>query len=314
MFSTIKRALPLLALGGLLAGCGAGHKSGATAASTAAPPPGTVIAVVNGQPVMSSELAAYIDNIRLQGAAANMTPLQRREVAHELVQIVLAAQAAKKEDLLSQRKVQATLALQRDFFLANQAVEHYIETHPPTDQQLKDKYEQVAKAQSGEEYKARHILVKTKAEAEKIIAELNKGGNFAALAKKDSTGPSASRGGELGWFKPDQMVPTFAAAVASLKPGEYTKTPVKTRFGWHVILLEDKRTATPPSFTDTKPLLVREIRRDTVKSYVNQLLAQAHVTWKLPSLATAASAASVAKPASSGGKAAKTTAPASKTH
>jgi len=91
------------------------------------------------------------------------------------------------------------------------------------------------------EYKARHILVKEETEAVAIIAELDKGGDFAELAKTKSTGPSGIQGGDLGWFSSDQMVPPFSEAVDKLEKGSYTKTPVQTQFGWHVIILEDKR-------------------------------------------------------------------------
>lgn len=321
MLSTIiKRTLPLLAvlsLGALLAACGAGSKSRSSTATAEAPPPGTVIAEVNGRPVTAGVLNAYINDMRIRGLGRDITSDQRRQIAHQLVQIILAAQDAHKQKLTDKPEVRADLSLQRDLLLANQAVENYIGTHQPSDKVLRQKYQETEKSQSGEEYKARHILVKSKAEAEKIITQLNKGANFADLAKKDSTGPSAKEGGELGWFKPQQMTPPFSAAVEKLKPGEYTKTPVKTQFGWHVILLEKKRTVAPPTFTEMKPLLARGMQRSMIQDYLKQLESQASVHWKVASLATVGTPASTpaaAKPAS-GAKSAKTTAaPSAKTH
>ena len=100
-----------------------------------------------------------------------------------------------------------------------------------------------------EEVHARHILVPTKAEAEKIIAKLNKGASFSALAKKYSKDPGAADGGDLGFFKKGDMVPAFSAAAFALKPGTYTKTPVHTQFGWHVIKVIARRRQPAPTYT-----------------------------------------------------------------
>jgi len=135
---------------------------------------------------------------------------------------------------------------------------------------IKARYEKEVAAQPPEEeVKARHILVKTKEEAEDIIKQLDKGADFAKLAKEKSTGPSADKGGELGFFTKDQMVPEFSKAAFALKPGEYTKEPVKTQFGWHVIQVEDKRTTPPPPLDQVadqvKQVLMRERYFDVLK-------------------------------------------------
>lgn len=295
MSSKFTRLLPLLAIAGLLAGCGMGSKSNSGTNTTMAPPAGTVEAMVNGEPLTSRELDAYI-NLRTRGANVNLSPQERRSIAKELVQVLLAAQAAKKADLENKPDVQTGLALQRQLYLANAAVENYTSTHSPSEAQMKSEYEQMVKAQSGEEYKARHILVKTKAEAEKIIDQLNKGADFATLAKKDSIGPSAKQGGELGWFKANDMVPAFSAALPKLKPGEYTKEPVHTQYGWHVILLEKERTAAPPAYSAMKPMLARQAQGHMVQGYLSQLESQAKVEWKVPLPSTAPKAASAAAP------------------
>ena len=94
---------------------------------------------------------------------------------------------------------------------------------------------------------ARHILVASEDEAKKIIEELNKGGDFAALAKAHSTDSGAAQGGDLGFFKKGDMVPEFAAAAFALKAGEITTTPVHTQYGWHIIKVEEHRQAPPPT-------------------------------------------------------------------
>ena len=109
---------------------------------------------------------------------------------------------------------------------------------------------------------ARHILVKTKEEAEAIIKELDAGADFAKLAKEKSTGPVRPEGGDLGFFSPGQMVPAFEKAAFALKAGKYTKEPVKTQFGWHVIKVEEKRNAPPPEFDQVKDQVRQLVLRE----------------------------------------------------
>jgi len=117
-----------------------------------------------------------------------------------------------------------------------------------------------------EQVEARHILVKTQAAAEAIIVQLNHGANFAKLAQKDSIDPGAANGGELGWFSQNQMVPAFSNAAFALKPGTYTKTPVQSQFGWHVILCEGKRTAPSPSLADVKDQISQDLADQAIKA------------------------------------------------
>lgn len=292
MTKKLIRLLPFVALAGILAGCGQGSQSGQTG-STQAPAAGTVLVTVNGTPITNHDVDAYVES-RTHGRKIQLNDQQRYMIAEQMVQLTLAAQAAEKNGLASDPDVQAQLTMQRDMVLANQEVEHYMDNATVPEDKLKEKYQEYAKSQSGEEYKARHILVKTKAEAEKIIKELNKGADFAKLAKKDSTGPSASKGGELGWFKPQDMVPSFSSALEKLKPGEYTKTPVKSQYGWHVILLEKERTAAPPSYTSMKPRLENEVKGDMVRDYLDQLKSKADVHWNISNPMTAPKASATA--------------------
>ena len=111
-----------------------------------------------------------------------------------------------------------------------------------TDDEVKARYdEEIKKLPPQEEVHARHILVKTEAEAKDIIKQLDAGKDFAELAKEKSTDPNKSEGGDLGYFAKGRMVKEFEDAAFALKKGEYTKTPVKTQFGYHVIKVEDKR-------------------------------------------------------------------------
>ncbi|MGB5600671.1 MAG: peptidylprolyl isomerase, partial [Thiothrix litoralis] len=171
----------------------------------------------------------------------------------------------------------------------------------PTDEELKKAYEDRT---SGEkvEYKARHILMKTKEEAEGIIKELDNKIDFADLAKKSSDGPSASQGGDLGWFKPGTMVKPFAEAVAKMEPGTYTKEPVQTDFGWHVIKLEERRDVKPPELETLKPQLEREYQQKKMLAYMDELKAKADIKVTLPAEAAKPAAEAAAAPAAADAK------------
>lgn len=141
-----------------------------------------------------------------------------------------------------------------------------------TDAAVKARYDAVAKeGAQGEQVKASHILLKTEDDAKAVIAEIKKGGDFAELAKKKSTGPSASSGGDLGFFGKGQMVPAFEAAAFALKKGEVTDKPVKTQFGWHVIKVVDRKKQEVPSFEEMEPGLRNELSQEAGSAYIGTL-------------------------------------------
>jgi peptidyl-prolyl cis-trans isomerase C len=121
------------------------------------------------------------------------------------------------------------------------------------------------------EYKARHILVEKQETAESIIRELQAGGDFSKLAKEESKDSSAQAGGDLGWFSPQTMVKPFADAVAALEKGKYTTTPVKSEFGYHVIILDDVRSPEAPKFEDVKPQVEMFVQRKKLQEYLDGL-------------------------------------------
>jgi len=132
---------------------------------------------------------------------------------------------------------------------------------------------------SGTEYKARHILVDQEADAKAIIAKLKKNAKlFDSLAKEHSKDPgSKGKGGDLGWFDPRGMVPEFGAAVAKLEKGKFTLEPVKTQFGYHVILLEDSRTKEAPTFEQVKPQLAKRVQEQNMKKLLDDIVAKAKI-------------------------------------
>ncbi len=130
---------------------------------------------------------------------------------------------------------------------------------------------------AGAQYKARHILVDAEQEAIDIIAELQQGEDFQELARTRSTGPSGPNGGDLGWFEADRMVPPFADAVRAMEAGSFSDAPVQTRFGWHVILLEEKSDARAPGLDAVRADVTQIVEQQRIEGYLEELRAGAVV-------------------------------------
>ena len=147
-----------------------------------------------------------------------------------------------------------------------------------TAQTIKARYDSTIGNKPGdEEVHARHILVADEAKAKDLIEKLSKGGDFAALAKENSTDPGAANGGDLGFFKKADMLPEFSAVAFALAPGEVSKTPVHTRYGWHVIKLEERRTSTPPAFEQSRD----EIRQAMIQEGIQKIVKEARAGVKV---------------------------------
>jgi peptidyl-prolyl cis-trans isomerase C len=220
-------------------------------AATPTPAKDPVVAIVNGYKIHLSELAKAAQTLppQLQQAPPQeLYPVLLNRLVDERALLV----KARKSDIAKKPDVEAAM-----HHAANRALEAaYLraEVQPElNDAAVKAYYDKHYVGQKQpEEVKARQILVKTKAEADKIIDKLNKGAKFSALAIKYSIDPGAKNGGELGWFTKDEMVKPFADAAFALKPGTYTKTPVESQFGWHIIESQGKREKPAPSFDDVK--------------------------------------------------------------
>jgi peptidyl-prolyl cis-trans isomerase C len=192
-----------------------------------------------------------------------------------------------------------------------------MKNNPVTDDMLKAEYDRIkAQIGGGNQYKARHILVDKEADAKDIIARLKKDpAAFEKLAKERSkdTG-SKQQGGELGWFDPSQMVPEFGDAVTKLEKGKLTEVPVKTQFGYHVILLEDVKPVEPPSLEDVKPQLTQQVQQQNLRKQLDSLKAAAKIEVAAAPALTPAPAATPAAPAqapaAAGAPASSTPAPA----
>jgi len=241
----------------------------APAASAAQPDP--VVARVNGGEIHRSEVLA----------ARQMLPAQVQQIPFEqvypqlldnLVTNMLAAQAGRKQKLADDPEVKKRLQWAQDQIIEEVYLSRYIRTSI-TDDKIKTRYDQFLKEQKPQDQvNAKHILVKTEDEAKAVIADLQKGGDFAAIAKEKSNDPGTkATGGDLGWFTKEEMVPEFADAAFKLQKGQYTETPVKTQFGYHVIMLVDRRTAPPPTMEEARPQVAALLQRELLDQKVKEL-------------------------------------------
>ena len=207
----------------------------------------------------------------------------KEKLIEELIQRELLVQDAIQKQLDKSAEIIAQLDSAKKTLLTQADVQNFIKANPVTDAEIKAEYDSKVAGENGVEYKARHILVKTEDEAKKLIAELDKGADFAKLANKNSLDAKESQnGGDLGWFVAGQMVAPFSEAVVKLEKGKYTKTPVKTQFGWHVILREDSRAQTPPPLEAVKEQLMPYLQRKKVQTMVETLRKQAKVEILVP--------------------------------
>jgi peptidyl-prolyl cis-trans isomerase C len=178
---------------------------------------------------------------------------------------------ARKEGLQDDPAVKKQIARAEDATLQNALFSRDIGPQV-TEAKVKERYEAtVANKPGEEEVHAAHILVAKEDDAKSIIAELDKGGDFAALAKAHSTDPGAAQGGDLGFFKKADMLPEFSAAAFALEPGKITQEPIHTQYGWHVIKLIERRTAPAPTFEQAHD----QIRQEMIQAGVKQVVAEA---------------------------------------
>jgi peptidyl-prolyl cis-trans isomerase C len=238
----------------------------------------TLIATINGEPYKLDLFRVFYAQ-RLQQANAQNSPEFQERAFNEFMNLVVAAQDAEARKLGERTDVQAALELQRMMVLSNAALQAIAAETEVTDEELEQAYEQFKEQAKRTEYKARHILVDDQKKAQELAKQVTKkkGKNFEELAKENSLGPTADKGGDLGWFDARQMVKPFADAVDKLEPGQWTEEPIQTQFGWHVILLEETRDAEAPSLEDARNNLEAAIKRQKVATKLGELRNQAQV-------------------------------------
>ena len=276
------KLIPLMIAGSvILAACDPNAMKG-SASSGPAVKKEDAVASVNGQYISKKTLEDLEKDLaqRSQGQAMNFP---KDKLVDELVQREVLVQDAVQKKLDQSPEVIAQLDAAKKAILTQASLQAYLKANPITDAEIKKEYDSKVGGANGTEYKASHILVKTEDEAKKLIAELDKGGKFPALANKHSLDAKESKnGGDLGWFSPSQMVAPFSEAAAKLEKGKYTKAPIQTQFGWHVILLEDSRKQAVPPLEAVKEQLTPMLQRQKIQTMVENLRKQAKVEILLP--------------------------------
>ena len=277
----------LLCAGGALAQPAPAGKSAAPAAKPAvaapaspaaqpATPPNPLLAKVDGVEIHMSDVAQAAANVP---ELRDVPPQQAYPMVLErLVSMQAVADAARRAGLDKDPAVAQQMLRATDEVLSNALLGSKVGP-TVTPAAIEAVYQKdFANKAGAEEVHARHILVPTEEEAKKVIAELKGGADFAKLAAKYSKEPGAAeRGGDLGFFTANDMVPEFSAAAFALKPGSYSTTPVKTQFGWHVIKVEERRSAPPKTLEQATPEIRQALIRAGVDKVVQESLASAKV-------------------------------------
>jgi peptidyl-prolyl cis-trans isomerase C len=258
-----------------LAACSAEKEAKPAAAAPASKE--LAAATVNGMPLPQRAVDAMVKQFSEQGRPD--TPEARKAIIDQLAMQMIVAEEAVKKGLDKTPEVAEQLDSLRQNVLARAYIQNFIKTNPITDETLKAEYDKIKATITGKEYKARHILVEKEAEAKDIIAQLKKDPSaFAKIAMAKSKDPgSKAQGGELGWFDPSRMVPEFGDALSKLEKGKITTEPVKTQFGYHVILLEDERAIQPPPLDDVKPQLTQQLQQQAAMKEIETLKGKAKI-------------------------------------
>jgi len=219
-------------------------------------------AIVNGKPIPKAKLDEFMATF-VQGGRPETAEL-RQAIRDELIARELFIQEAERRGLPRDTQIKQLLESARQDILIRALVRDELKKQPVTDAEVEAEYTKMTQGAGNKEYKARHILLATEAEALSVIEQLRKGAAFEELAKQSKDPGSATQGGDLDWNAPNTYVKPFAEALVRLEKGAYTDIPIQTDFGWHVIRLDDIRDAQVPALDQLKPQLRQELDRQRI--------------------------------------------------
>jgi len=234
------------------------------------------IAIVNGKPVPKARADALAAQITKSGRP--ITPEVTNQIKDEVIAREIFMQEAGKRGLEGSDDYKNQMELARQTILIRALFADFQDKNPVTDADAKAEYDKYVAANSGKEYRARHILVAKEEEAKAIIANLKKGAKFEDLAKKQSKDPgSGANGGDLDWANAKSYVPEFSEAMVKLTKGQTTQAPVKSQFGFHVIRLDDVRDAQLPQYDDVKAQIQQQMQQERLSKFQDDLRTKAKV-------------------------------------
>lgn len=230
---------------------------------------GKPVAVVNGVNIIDEDVTANMANIPANLIAGKEQEI-RKNITDQLIERELILQDADNANLMNDEEFKKLY----QNLVRNLALEYMVNkkrVDGVTDEMIQAEYDKNKENYIYPTVKARHILVKTEDEAKAIIKKLEKGADFVELAKKESTGPSGKNGGDLGWFNMKQMVPEFATAAFTTEKGKFTTEPVKTQFGYHVILVEDRKDDNVATLEMVSEPLRQQLQNNALRTYIDGL-------------------------------------------
>ena len=234
---------------------------------------GEALATVNGKPVDEFIREAVVRQLKSNGQ-----PVDEEQILAELINLELLAQKAEEQKLHEKDEIAALLQLQYNQTLAQSYMGELARTIDISEQDLRDEYDRQTADMTVDEYRASHILLENEADADSIIQALADGADFVELAKTRSTGPTGPKGGDLGWFQLESMVPEFSNALKTMDVGGTSEAPVKSDFGWHVIKLVNKRGTNKPDFNDIRADLNNLVMREKLTLIIDQMRNEADIT------------------------------------
>lgn len=234
------------------------------------------VAVVNGKSVPSTRVEMLAQQLAKSGRP--VTDEVRAQIKEEVIVREIFMQEAEKRGLAATADFKAQMELARQSILIRELFADFQKKNPVTDADLKGEYDKFTAANSGKEYKARHILVEKEDDAKAVLASLKKGDKFEDLAKKLSKDPgSGANGGDLDWANPSNFVPEFSQAMVKLQKGQMTEEAVKSQFGWHIIRVDDVRDAKLPPFEELKPQISQQMTQQKLAQFQEELRKKAKV-------------------------------------
>jgi peptidyl-prolyl cis-trans isomerase C len=234
------------------------------------------IAIVNGKAVPKTRMEALAQQVARSGRP--ITPDVEAQIKEEVIAREIFMQEAQKRGLDATDDFKAQIELAKQTILIRELFSKFQETNAVSDADIQAEYDKFVAANGGKEYRARHILVETEAQANAILASLKKNGKFEDIAKKQSKDPgSGANGGDLDWSAPGSYVKEFSDAMVALKKGETSAAPVKSQFGFHIIRLDDVREAQLPKLEDVKPQIAQQLQQQRMANFQQELRAKAKV-------------------------------------
>ena len=234
------------------------------------------LAIVNGKAVPKTRLDSLAQQVAKSGRP--VTPEMQAQLREEVIAREVFMQEAEKQGLSTSDDFKVQMELARQTIMIRALFADFQQKNKVTDAELKAEYDKFAAVNGGKEYKARHILVEKEADAKAIIVSLKKGAKFEDIAKKQSKDPgSGANGGDLDWANPSSYVPEFSEALLKLNKGQLAETPVKSQFGYHVIRVDDIRTAQLPDFEQLKPQISQQMEQQRLQAFQQGLREKAKV-------------------------------------